>query len=277
MPRYKLTLEYDGTDYVGFQRQDSGPSIQAALEMAAERLCQQTVIVFAAGRTDAGVHATGQVVHFDLPKAYPPDTVRDALNAHLRPQPIAILHAEAVSETFHARFAATRRTYRYIIVNRTAPLALAVLRAWHVRHPLNIAAMNAAAAHVLGHHDFSSFRATQCQAKSPHKTLDHLALHRDGERVVLAAHARSFLHHQVRNLTGTLVQVGLGRLDADALPAILAARDRAAAGPTAPACGLYLTGVAYDRHVGGEQLQAPFADQQADEEIGDDEGEGDSA
>ncbi len=245
MTRYKLVIEYDGAGFVGWQRQDNGPSIQAALEDAVAGFCGERVTVAGAGRTDAGVHALGQVAHLDLAKAPPPDTLRDALNAHLRPAPIAVLAAERVDDDFHARFSATGRRYLYRIVNRRAPLALARGRAWFVPAPLDAAAMHEAAQLLVGRHDFTSFRAAECQAKSPVKTLDRLMVERSGEEVEIRAGARSFLHRQVRNMVGSLKLVGEGRWQRADMAAALAACDRRAAGPAAPAEGLYLVGVDY--------------------------------
>ena len=246
MTRYKIVLEYDGTPYVGWQRQDNGLSVQAAVEDAVEAFCGERVTLHVAGRTDAGVHALGQVAHLDLARDCTADTLRDAVNAHLRPQPIALLSATAVPADFHARFSATRRSYRYRIVNRRAPLVLDRDRAWFVPQALDAGAMAKAAQELLGHHDFSAFRAAECQAKSPEKTLDRLTVARCGEEVVVEAEARSFLHHQVRNMVGTLKLVGQGKTDRAWLAAVLASRDRSRAGPTAPAAGLYLVAVAYD-------------------------------
>jgi tRNA pseudouridine38-40 synthase len=246
MPRYKLILEYDGGPFRGWQRQANGPSVQAAVEAAVEAFCGERVTVVAAGRTDAGVHATGQVIHLDLGREAVPERLQEALNFHLRPAPVAVLRAEPVCPDFHARFSATRRTYRYLIVNRRAPLTLLRGRAWLVSRPLDAESMHEAAQLLVGHHDFTSFRGALCQAKSPVKTLDRLAvLRRRGEEIEVAAEARSFLHHQVRNMVGTLKLVGEGRWRIADVEAALAARDRAAAGPTAPAHGLYLTRVAY--------------------------------
>lgn len=245
MPRYKLTLEYDGTPFVGWQRQENGASVQAALQEAARRLCGAAVEVVGAGRTDAGVHATGQVAHLDLPRAFAPDKVRDGLNYYLKPCPVAVLGAEAVGEDFHARFSATGRAYLYRIVSRRAPLVLERNRAWWVPRALDAAAMAEAAGHLVGRHDFSTFRASECQAASPVKTLDRLEVGRDGDEIRIAAAARSFLHHQVRNIVGTLRLVGEGKWRPDDVAAARDARDRKAGGPTAPARGLYLTGVRY--------------------------------
>jgi len=245
MARYRVTLEYDGTDFVGWQRQDNGPSIQAALEAAIAGFCGETVTVHAAGRTDAGVHALGQVAHFDLDREAKPETVREALNAHLRPAPIAVLEAVQADAEFHARFDAVERRYLYRIANRRPPPALDRGRAWHVAVTLDAAAMHEAAQVLVGQHDFSSFRAAECQAKSPVRTLDEINVVRDGEELRLAVRARSFLHHQVRNIAGTLKLVGEGKWGRGDVEAALAARDRSAAGPTAPAHGLYLVAVKY--------------------------------
>lgn len=240
MQRWKLTIEYDGRPFVGWQRQDNGPSVQQALEAAAEKLTGGAPVrAHASGRTDAGVHAKGQVAHIDLERPMTADKLRDALNHHLRPLPIAVVRAEAVGEDFHARLSSLGRSYEYRIVNRRAPLALESGRAWHVQRPLDVEAMNAGAAFLLGHHDFTSFRAALCQAKSPVKTLDRLEVVRQGDEIVVFAAARSFLHHQVRNMVGTLEMVGAGKWPPERVGRALAARDRAAAGPTAPPDGLY--------------------------------------
>ncbi len=245
MPRFRMLLEYDGEPFVGWQRQDNGPSVQAALEDAIGGFCGESVAVTAAGRTDAGVHALGQVCHFDLVRDAAPHTVRDAVNAHLRPAPIAVVEAVIAEPDFHARFDAIRRRYIYRIVNRRAPLALDCGHAWRVPQPLDAGAMAEGAKALLGHHDFSSFRTRQCQAKSPEKTLDRLDVQRLGESVEVRAEARSFLHHQVRIMVGTLSQVGLGKWRLRDVAGALAAKDRAAAGPTAPPEGLCLMGVDY--------------------------------
>ena len=245
MTRYKLTLEYDGRGFVGWQRQDNGPSVQAALEAAVKRFCGEAVTAHAAGRTDAGVHALAQVAHIDLDEETGADTLRDALNFHLKPAAVAVLAAEAVADDFHARFSATERAYRYRIVNRRAPLALDRGRAWFVPVPLDAAAMHEAARALLGKHDFTSFRAGECQAKSPVKTLDALEVSRDGDEIRIEARARSFLHHQVRNMAGSLRLAGEGKWSRADMERALAARDRRAAGPTAPADGLYLVAVRY--------------------------------
>lgn len=245
MPRFKLTIEYDGGPFVGWQRQDNGPSVQGALEDAARGYCQADILVQGAGRTDAGVHALGQVAHLDLPRDDRPEVVANALNAHLRPHPIAVLKAEKVADDFHARFSATERGYLYRIVNRRAPAVLEEGHAWWVAAPLDAAAMHDAAQVLIGRHDFSSFRAAECQADSPVRTLDEITVTRAGELISVTARARSFLHHQVRNILGTLKFVGEGKWTKADVRRVLEARDRAAAGPTAPPDGLYLTHVKY--------------------------------
>ena len=245
MPRYKLTIEYDGAPFVGWQVQDNGPSVQAVLTAAIAAFCGYSVEVRGAGRTDAGVHATGQVAHVDLAKSWDTDTVRDAVNAHLRPHPVAVLSAELAADDFDARFSATKRHYLYRIVNRRADLALDRLRAWRIGRPLDAAAMQAAAQRLVGRHDFTTFRAAECQAKSPVKTLERLDVAHDGDEICIHASARSFLHTQVRSMVGSLALVGEGRWSADDLARALAARDRAACGPVAPPDGLYLARVDY--------------------------------
>jgi tRNA pseudouridine38-40 synthase len=245
MPRYKLIIEYDGTPYVGWQAQDNGATIQGALTDAIAAFTGERTAVNGAGRTDAGVHALGQVAHVDLVKVWDTDNVRDAINFHLRPQPIAVLAAERVDDTFDARFSAMKRHYLYRIANRRADLALAQNRAWRVPRPLDSAAMHAAAQQLVGKHDFTTFRSTECQANSPVKTLDRLDVTRDGDDVRVTASARSFLQHQVRSMVGSLVHVGEGKWSADDLAAALAARDRTACGQVAPPHGLYLVRVEY--------------------------------
>jgi tRNA pseudouridine38-40 synthase len=245
MPRYKITIEYDGTPFVGWQVQDNGPSVQGLLIAAVTAFTGENVDVRGAGRTDAGVHALGQVAHFDLQRERELDTICDALNAHLRPHPVAVLRAEQVSDSFDARFSAVRRHYRYRLVSRRADLALERNRIWRYPRALDASAMHAAAQCLVGQHDFTTFRAAECQAKSPVKTLDRLdAEQRNGEIHVIAA-ARSFLHHQVRSMVGSLVLVGEGKWRADDLSRALAARDRSACGPVAPPDGLYLLQVDY--------------------------------
>lgn len=245
MPRFKLLVEYHGTPYVGWQRQDNGPSVQGELEKAIFKLAGEQVTVTAAGRTDAGVHATGQVVHFDLEKNLSADRVQGGLNFHLKPNPIAIRAAEPVADDFHARFSAQGRSYLYRIINRRAPLAIDTDRAWWVAVHLDADAMHEAAQILLGRHDFTSFRAAACQAQSPDKTLDVLEVTRVNEEIRIVAQARSFLHHQVRNMVGTLKLVGEGKWTPARVRQALDARDRSAAGPTAPPEGLYFTGVTY--------------------------------
>jgi tRNA pseudouridine38-40 synthase len=245
MPRYKLVIEYDGTPFAGWQRQLNGRSVQQAVEEAVERFCGHPARVHCAGRTDAGVHATHQVVHVDLARDWRPDTVRDAANAHLRPEPVAVLSVEPVPARFHARLSATGRAYLYRILNRRAPPALEARRVWHVPWPLDAAVMQEAARTLTGRHDFTTFRAAECQANSPMRTLDRLDVERIGEEVRVHAAARSFLHHQVRSMVGTLAKAGSGRWSVADVRAALEARDRARCGPMAPPSGLYLVGVAY--------------------------------
>lgn len=243
--RYKLTIEYDGAPFFGWQRLAEGPSIQGALEDAVEKLTGSRADVIGAGRTDAGVHALGQVAHVDIDKAFQPQRLADALNAHLRPHPIAVVDAEAISPDFHARFDAVNRAYLYRVVDRRAPLTLERGKVWRVPRRVDVEAMNAAARRLLGQHDFTTFRDSQCQAKSPIKTLDVATCARAGESVEFRFEARSFLHRQVRSMVGTLVEVGLGKMSADDLAAALAAKNRARCGPVAPADGLYLVRVDY--------------------------------
>jgi tRNA pseudouridine38-40 synthase len=245
MPRYKLVIEYDGAPFVGWQVQDNGLSVQAVLAAAIAAFCGETVAVQGAGRTDAGVHALGQVAHVDLAKPWDTDTVRDAINAHLRPHPVAVLAAEIVPSDFDARFSATKRHYLYRIVNRRADLALERRRAWRIGRPLDAAVMHSAAHRLVGRHDFTTFRATECQAKSPVKTLERLDVERDGEEIRIHASARSFLHTQVRSMVGSLALVGEGRWSVDDLARALDARDRTVCGPVAPPDGLYLMRVDY--------------------------------
>jgi tRNA pseudouridine38-40 synthase len=246
VPRYKLTIEYDGTGLVGWQRQAAGMSIQEALETAFERFCGESPTVHGAGRTDAGVHALAQVAHVDLPREADPETIRSAVNHHLRPHAISILQVDPAPADFDARRSAVGRVYRYRILNRRAPPALERGRVWHVAPALDIAAMAGGAWHLVGHHDFTTFRDSLCQAKSPVKTLDALEVSRSGEEIQVEARARSFLHHQVRNMVGTLKLVGLGRWQPEDVACALAAKDRRAGGPTAPAEGLTLVEVLYE-------------------------------
>jgi len=250
VPRYKITVEYDGAPFVGWQRQDSGPSVQAALEDAVLAFSGERVVVHGAGRTDAGVHALRQVAHFDLAAEKRPEEVRGALTFHLKPQPVVVVAAETAAQDFHARFSATCRRYRYRILNRRTPAALERGHVWHVSVPLDTAAMQQAAAVLVGRHDFNSFRSVACQARSAIKTLDALVVGRCGEEIRIEAAARSFLHNQVRILVGTLQLVGRGHWSARDVEEALAARDRARAGPTAPPHGLCLIEVLYDGSAG---------------------------
>ncbi|PZQ13577.1 MAG: tRNA pseudouridine(38-40) synthase TruA [Ancylobacter novellus] len=245
MPRYRLTIEYDGAPFAGWQRQANAPSVQGALEAAIEAFAHEAATVRGAGRTDAGVHASGQVAHVDLARAMRPDKLRDAANAHLRPAPVAVLEAEEVADDFDARFSAIRRHYVYRVIDRRPPLALMAGRAWRVPKRLDAEAMDAAAKRLLGRHDFTTFRSAHCQALSPVKTLDRLDVVREGESVLILTDARSFLHNQVRSMAGSLVEVGLGRWSADDLARALARADRAACGPVAPPDGLTLVKVDY--------------------------------
>jgi tRNA pseudouridine38-40 synthase len=244
--RYRLTIEYDGRPFVGWQRQENGPSVQAALEEAIARFCGETVTVFAAGRTDAGVHALGQVVHIDIERATTPDEVQGALNYHLKPAPVAVLDVAIAAPEFHARFDATARHYRHRIVNRRAPLTIEAGLAWWVPVPLDMAAMQAGADLLIGRHDFTTFRSVQCQSKSPVKTLDEFTFTQDGEVIEARLKARSFLHHQVRSMIGTLKLVGEGSWQVEDVKRALEARDRSALGLNAPPDGLYLVKVDYD-------------------------------
>jgi tRNA pseudouridine38-40 synthase len=257
MPRYKLTIEYDGTPFIGWQSQDNGISVQAVLSDAIAAFASERVAVNGAGRTDAGVHALGQVAHIDLSKTWDNETVRDAINFHLRPRLVAVLRAEAAAPDFDARFSAVKRHYLYRIANRRADLTLEQNRTWRVPRPLDAAAMHAAAQRLIGRHDFTTFRSAECQAKSPVKTLDRLDVARAGEEIRIAASARSFLQHQVRSMVGSLVHVGEGKWTADDLAAALAARDRTGWGLVAPPQGLYLVRVDYERD-GSAQTGAPM-------------------
>ena len=245
MPRYKLTIEYDGAPFAGWQIQADRPTVQGVLTAAIEALSGEKTLVQGAGRTDAGVHARGQVAHVDLTKDWDTDTVRDALNAHLRPHPVAVLAAERVADGFNARTSAVKRHYLYRIINRRADLTLDAGHAWRVPRPLDAAAMHTAAQRLIGKHDFTTFRSTECQAKSPVKTLDQLDVERHGDELRVTTYARSFLHSQVRSMVGSLVMAGEGKWGADDLTRILAARDRTACGQVAPPDGLYLMRVDY--------------------------------
>lgn len=245
MPRYRLTIEYDGRPYKGFQAQDGLPTVQGAVEAAVKAFTGEDIRLQAAGRTDTGVHATGQVIHIDLIKDWRPEVVMNALNAHLVPQPVAVLDVAVAPPPFHARFSAAGRRYIYRILNRPGPPALEQGRVWHVKKPLDAEAMHAAAQGLTGHHDFTTFRDAACQAKSPMKTLDSIRVWREGDEVRLAFASRSFLHRQVRSMSGSIAEVGVGRWSAEDLVAALEARDRTACGPVAPAHGLCLVGVDY--------------------------------
>lgn len=245
MTRFALTLEFDGGPFMGLQRQAHGPSVQQHVEEAAQAITGEAVTLHAAGRTDAGVHALAMRAHLDIAKAIDPFRLMEALNAKLRPQPIAVLACAIVPDDWHARFSCTGRSYIYRITNRRAPLTLERGKAWQVSAPLDADAMHAAAQHLVGHHDFTTFRSVHCQAASPIKTLDQLDVVRDGDEIDIHAAARSFLHHQVRSMVGCLVLVGRGKWSGDDLKAALDARDRAALGFNAPPDGLYFAGATY--------------------------------
>jgi len=245
MTRLRLTLEYDGSPFVGWQRQDNGPSVQSALEEAIEKLSGERVTVTGAGRTDAGVHALGQVAHFDLVKDFEPGKVRDALNHFLRPNPVVVLDAAVADAEFHARFSARSRHYLFRILNRRSPPALDDKRVWHVSQKLDAQAMHAAAQVLVGQHDFTTFRAAECQARSPVKTLDRLDVSRRADEIHIEASARSFLHHQIRSFAGTLKLVGEGKWTVRDVAEALAAKDRARCGPVSQPDGLYLVRVDY--------------------------------
>jgi tRNA pseudouridine38-40 synthase len=245
MPRYRITIEYDGTPFVGWQIQANGISVQGELVRAIARFSGEETSVRGAGRTDAGVHALGQVAHFDLVRVWEPFKIREALNYHLRPHPIAVLDCELAPDGFDARFSARTRHYLYRILNRRAPPALDRNRVWWQPMPLDAAAMHEAAQVLVGRHDFSTFRAAACQAKSPIKTLDRIDVSAAGEEIHIRTSARSFMHHQVRSMVGSLKLVGAGRWTRTDLAHALQARDRAACGPVAPAHGLYFVGVDY--------------------------------
>jgi len=245
MPRYKLTIEYDGGPFIGWQRQDNGPRVQSGLERAAEELEGAPREVYGAGRTDSGVHALGQAAHVDLGKDMPASMVRDALNHHLKPHPVAVIEARKVSADFHARFSASQRGYLYRLHTRRAPLTLTRGLAWRIRQPLDIAAMHKAARHLVGSHDFTTFRDSRCQADNPVKSLDQIAVFQSGEEIHVTVAAISFLHRQVRSIVGSLVEVGRGKWSPDDFKAALDAADRTRCGPVAPPDGLYLAFVRY--------------------------------
>jgi tRNA pseudouridine38-40 synthase len=246
MPRYKLTLEYDGTRFVGWQRQANGLAVQEVIERALFAMSGETVVIRGAGRTDAGVHATAQVAHADLSRVWRCDVLRDGLNAHMRPHAVAVIVVEAVEDTFDARFSAVRRHYVYKLRNRRAPLTLEADREWLIKRKLDASAMQVGAQLLLGTHDFSTFRDSECQADSPIRTLEQLDVTREGETIFVRVAARSFLHRQVRSMVGSLEQVGSGRWSPQDLRAALDARDRRYCGTVAPAAGLYLVGVDYE-------------------------------
>ena len=245
--RYKITVEYDGTNLVGWQKQQEGPSVQEFLERAIEGFSHQKTEVFAAGRTDAGVHALGQVAHFDLDTELSEYKMQESLNALLRElqAPVGVLKTEIVDNDFHARFSAKGRGYIYRILNRRGPSPLLVNRVWLVTYPLDVEAMKKGAQYLIGHHDFSSFRGSGCQALSPLKTLDKLDIQKVGDEIIFTVEARSFIYHQVRNMVGTLMQVGNGKFKPEDVKTILEACDRKKAGISAPAYGLYLNKVIY--------------------------------
>jgi tRNA pseudouridine38-40 synthase len=245
MPRYALLVEYDGAPFMGWQRQTGQPSVQEAIETALARLEPGPHTIAAAGRTDTGVHGSGQVAHVDLARDWDPFRLAEALNAHLRPLPVGIRAVALVAEPFHARFSAVERQYLFRILNRRAPAVLVAGRVWHVKMPLDVAAMQAGAAHLIGTHDFTTFRSTLCQAKSPVKTIDEITLTREGEEIHCRLRARSFLHNQVRSIMGSLVRVGLGSWAPEQIAVARDARNRAACGPVSPPQGLCLTGVVY--------------------------------
>ncbi len=246
MPRYKLTIEYDGTGLHGWQRQENGRSVQALLEDAALQFCQEEVLIYGAGRTDAGVHARGQVAHCDFKENYQEETIRKALNFYLKGELVSVLAVTQVNNEFHARFSATKREYLYQIINRPSPLTLERLRAWHLAKPLDVTCMQEAANVLIGKHDFSSFRASDCQAQSPVKTIDSIDIETHGEHIDITITAQSFLYHMVRNIVGMLRRAGEGKLSIDAVQELLAAKDRTLAPSAAPAHGLYLTKVVYE-------------------------------
>lgn len=243
MTRYKINLEYDGTNLIGWQENRQGPSVQSLLQDAIFKFCGEHVPVFAAGRTDAGVHAINMVAHFDLEKEQDAETVKKALNFYLVDLPVSVLNCEKVSDDFHARFSCIKRHYKYVVLNRSAPVVLQKNRVWWVPQKLDVEKMKTAAKKLIGNHDFTSFRSIQCQSKSPIKTLDECKITQNGDEIILEFSARSFLHHQVRNMVGTLVEIGMGKdLDIDK---IFAAKNRSAAGVNAPASGLFFVKADY--------------------------------
>ncbi len=245
MTRFALTLEFDGTPFVGLQRQSQGATVQQSVEDALLAITGEQTSMHAAGRTDAGVHALAMRAHVDVAKHIAPFRLMEALNALLRPAPIAVTACEVVADDWHARFSCIRRSYRYRVIERRAPLTIELNRAWHVRHPLDADAMHRAAQMLVGHHDFTTFRSVHCQAKDPAKTLDRLDVRREGDMILIEAEARSFLHHQVRSMVGCLVLVGLGRWQEAQIAEALAAKDRTALGLNAPPQGLYFVSALY--------------------------------
>lgn len=245
MPRYKIIIEYDGSNISGWQRQANSPSIQQFIEDAIEKFSHERSIIHGAGRTDAGVHALGQVAHFDLKQEYPSNVVQRAINHFLRPNKITIIHCEIVDNEFNARFSAKKRHYKYIILNRNAPSVFENGRAWHIRENLDVEKLQMAANLLIGKHDFTSFRATHCQALSPIKTLDNINVFKEKENIIITLEAKSFLHHMVRNIVGSLVLVGNEKWQLSNITKSLEAKNRCSAGPTAPACGLYFVQVDY--------------------------------
>ena len=244
MPKYKITIEYDGSSYVGWQRQDNGISIQESIEKAIIQLTGEKIIIFGAGRTDAGVHALGQVAHFDLKKNFNTDNIRDGLNQYLRPQPISVLKAEEVNDDFHSRFSAKSRTYQYNISNRRAPLTIDKNKSWAVFKNLDVNKMEFEAKHFLGSHNLDAFRSAHCQSKSAIKTIDSILIIKKNENISIRVSAKSFLHSQVRIMVGTLVEIGKGKI-IKSIKRIIEEEKRSQAGITAPACGLYLIAVEY--------------------------------
>ena len=245
MAKYKIIIEYDGTDFVGWQKQENGPSIQSSLEDAIKKITSEIVNVFGAGRTDSGVHAKGQVAHFEFSKNISLDNIRDGINQHLRPLPIAILDVKEVNDDFHARFSAKLRTYEYLIINRRAPLTFNKNLAWGVFKKLNMDAMKEAASIFVGKHDFNAFRSIDCQSSSSIKTIQSCSIETNDQHIKLNVSAKSFLHSQVRIMVGTLVEVGKGKFNSSDVRDIIKSRDRSQAGATAPAHGLYLLKVEY--------------------------------
>lgn len=258
MPRYKLLIEYDGRPFAGWQRQENSPTVMALIEDSLFTFTHERVTLFGAGRTDSGVHAMAQVAHFDLSRDWHSQKIREALNHFLKATGVAILKVFKVTEEFDSRFLATRRYYRYRICNRRAPLTFEIGRAWQYSYPIDIDLMQEGADLLVGHHDFTTFRATACQAKSPWRTMEKLVVSREGEWVYLDAMSRSFLHNQIRSFVGSLAEVGAGRKPTVWISDILAARDRRACGPVAPPDGLYLTGVDYPEDVDYVIEEAPW-------------------